>query len=371
MRRESLLLSAALVLVPAFAPADVSRTADRTALFLVHTSARGELRTRVIAVDLSLRRVIWERETRDTFEVRVPRLGGLLFFPHGREGRLECLNAATGRVAWELRLDPFRMATPIDARTVLIGGRNDRVTCVRRTATGFETVWSVRIPDQEARELLVAGNRIVIPTYREVWCIRLSDGGRVWRHVPAGGASCTYAMLLSGGRVISWDWWGARVEALSLETGEVLWAQAAAAPWVFGEARGRLLLRSGEGGRLRAVEPANGREVWGSTGLAPQVGLGGTSDDLAYMPFVGPILLEGDAWFVSADRSQALQTDTGSGVVRARRVFAQPLVGAAPAGRFHCFAEAGLLHFVPPEGRGGWTLELSEPILHLRHLLRP
>jgi hypothetical protein len=362
--------AAALGLLAALpATADVSITPDRVATFLVHTlTGAGELRTGVLGVDLAARRIAWRRETRDTFEVRVPRLGSRLYLPHGRDGRLECLHAPSGRVIWEAVLSPFRVVAPLAPDRVAVAGRSTEVTCFRRGSDGaLEKVWSVGLEGEEARDLVVTADRILVPTYRALYCLRASDGAVLWRHAPPV-AACTYA-IVSGDRVVSWDWWGARLEALSLESGEVAWRETAAAPWVFGLHGGRILVRSGPTGRVRGLDPATGAEAWGAEELGPQVVLGGSTDDLAYMPFAGPAAHRGQVWLLSRDRLQAQRLDPATGGVRARRTFDQPLVGAAPAGPFTCFAEPSRLHFV--SDTASWSLDLPQPILHLRQLARP
>lgn len=353
--------------------ADVSLAPDRMAHFLVHTVAEsGELRTGILAVDLSARHLAWSRETRDTFEVRIPRLGNLLFLPHSREGRLECLQTSSGRVVWEEAPGPFRLVLPLSPDCFAIAGRSTEVTCWRRSSqgSGLQKVWSANLEGEEARDLVAApGGRILVPTYRALFCLLASDGAILWRHTPPG-AACTYAITAGGNRIVSWDWWGARLEAISIETGGVVWQETTAAPWVFGIYGGRVLARSGPNGRVRGLDPATGAELWSVENLGPQVVLPGFSDDLAYMPFAGPAShADSSIWFLTSDRMAALRLDPSSGVVRARRAFEHPLVGSAPAGRYVCFAESTRLLFVAPNG--SWELDVPYRIYHLRQLARP
>lgn len=357
--------------LPAFA--DVSLAPDRVAHFLVHTVTKaGELRTGILAVDLSARRLIWSRETRDTFEVRVPRLGGLLFFPHSRDGRLECLESYSGRVVWEAAPGPFRVVLPLSTDQLVTGGRSTEVTCWRIPSPAggsLERLWSVGLEADEARDLVAApGGRILIPTYRSLYCVRASDGTVLWRHNPPV-AACTYAVAAGRDRVVSWDWWGARLETLSLETGQVAWRETMAAPWVFGVLGGLILARSGPTGRVQGLRAETGIEQWGLEDLAPQAVLPGSSDDLAYMPFAGPAAHPDGVWILTRDRREAVCLEPSTGAIRARRTFDQPLVGVASAGRYICFAEPARLLFF---GQGGvWQLDLPRHIHHLRQLARP
>lgn len=355
--------AAALPLLAVVLAADVSHHVDRTALFVVHVAPGGALLTRLVCVDLDRRRVLWSRNTEDTFEVAIHRLGGVILFPRGELGRVEALSAATGRVLWTAEIPPFRSLLPLDDATWLAAGRGTRLACYRRQSWGIEQVWSLDLP-REGRMLLPSGGRVVVPTYDEVYCFNPLTGEVLWRHSPENVA-CFYAAV-DRGRVIAWDWWGGRLDVLSVETGALLWNRPTASPWVFEASGGLVLGTEGRSGAAMALSIESGAELWRLPALAPQVELPRTGD-LGYSPFVGPAVLGREAWFVSsADERTVLRLEARAGAQQSSRALPEPLVGTAAAPPWICAASASRLHFFQPRSAAEWTLDLEEPILHLR-----
>lgn len=321
------LCAAALLAVPVYA--DVGADRDLPTLLLTHVEHQGRLKTRIYALETSTKRVVWSFDTDDTFEVRPVRAGKYLVVPSGRNGRLHGIDPFTGRERWTIAVEPFRCMLPVDERTFVIGCRNTRVSCYAREGTIAVKKWDRDLPVQ-AREIWAVGERLYIPTYRNVLCLSARTGSVVWDFVPPEG-ECLYARPL-GKDLIVWDWWRNELYCLALESGKVLWQRAGHASPCFLAASGPRLLITYAGGKiLQAIGARSGQEEWIVSGLGLQRELPPV-EDLAYHPFVRPVA-HGDFVFVVTEDHRVARCSMDRGAILDRWDLGNSIVGLAPARR--------------------------------------
>jgi outer membrane protein assembly factor BamB len=273
--------------------ADVSPGRDEPAILMAHIDQGGRVATRFYCLDSRARRIRWHADTPDTFEVRAHRLGRLLVVPHGKTGHLAGVDLGSGRERWKKAVEPFRCMRALDAQTFVVCGRNTRVTCYRvPDGAPAARVWTREL-DSEGRDLYRRGDRLVVPTYRSVVCLDAATGRELWTYLPDGG-QCLY-LTPAGDRVFMWDWWGREVCCLEVATGRPLWKrQTAGQPCVLAASGDVLLMTFGDGTRVQGWDARDGSFRWSLSGTDLQRTLPPT-DDLAYMPFVTPVIARGRA----------------------------------------------------------------------------
>jgi hypothetical protein len=305
--------------------ADVGADRDPITYLLAHIEENGKLFTRIYAFQNAAHKVCWTFDTGDTFEVRPARVGRFLFVPNGRAGWIHCLDAVTGRELWSIGVEPYRCMLPVDERTFVLCCRNTRISCYVREGRGAIRRWERDLPIQ-AREVWRIGDRLYIPTYRNVLCVSLKTGREIWDFVPLQG-ECLYVRP-AGREIFVWDWWKQDVFSLDAESGKLLWHKSvSASPCVLGQS-GSFLLMTYSGGRvLQAVDAQTGKEEWVLQRMDLQRTLP-PADDLAYHPFIRPLVFGGAAYVVIEEQKLA-RCSVDRGLILEEWNVRAPILGVA------------------------------------------
>lgn len=282
--------------------ADVGSDRERLTYLLGHVEEKGRLLTRIYALQSHPKKICWTFDTSDTFEVRPARVGRTLVVPSGKRGVIHGVSASTGKELWQISVEPFRCMLALDERTFVICGRNTRVACYERDGSSTTQRWEKDLPVQ-AREVWKVGDRLCIPTYRNILCVEARTGRVVWDFVPSQG-ECLYVRP-SGREIYAWDWWRQELYALEAETGKLLWEKSGpASPCVLALQGSTLLITHSGGRHLQAFDGRSGKEEWTLPNLDLQRTLPPV-DDLVYYPFITPVISSGDAYVVTDEQKIA------------------------------------------------------------------
>lgn len=342
---------AALLCAPLFADVGLEREA-RVCLLLHYTTDGTPTRTRVIGLDPAARKIRWQVETSDVFEVKPIRVHDRLILPRSRDGRVE--HYVNGRLVRRISTGRFRRHLPLNDDEYVQSTYD--LELYRRRCSG-ETVWKIRLAS-EGRDLWRLGDRLIVPTYVDVRCFDLVSGRELW--VQELGGQCLYGCLYRN-RFYVWDWWKGGVMCLDPETGRKVWDVPAVRPWVTAIERNRIIMfRDSD---VAVLDASTGAEVWVSDAAAVAVQLN-SDDDLKYTPFVPAVVL-GEAVYLSAGSSVVVR-DFVSGAARSEIELGEPVVGLAAAPSCLVVAHPWKLVLVSSEGRRLAEIPLDVQVEYMR-----
>jgi outer membrane protein assembly factor BamB len=353
-----------LTVLTGFLPvlADVNSDRGRPVLLLGHVEEQGRLLTRIYALDTAARKVAWTFDTLDTFEVRPLRTRRHVIVPSGRIGILHGVHPQTGRELWKMSVEPFRCMTALDDATFVVGTRTTRVSCYERKGTSAIKRWDVDLPVQ-AREVWGVGDRLYVPTYRHVVCLSAQTGRRIWEFTPAD-AECLYARPI-GTELVVWDWWRSDVYALDLETGKVRWHKSTTdAPSLLAWSGATLVFTYGGGKSVQAIHRPSGRDEWSLGGLSLQRDLPPV-DDLAYHPFLRPVVGPEGVWLVTEDKKLA-RCSTERGTIQERWSLEDDVIGLAALPQSILVALPGRWKVFDFRGGKKYEIRAPGPLRYLR-----
>jgi outer membrane protein assembly factor BamB len=209
------------------------------------------------------------------------------------EGGLLAFDAGNGKRLWQHKSDE-RLVSGADAHDgLVVAGSIDGLVIAMDAATGDQR-WSSRVSSELLVAPVIAGDIVVVRTNDgRVHGLNSGDGTRVWqfdRGSPLISLRGNGPTLISGGRAyIGYD--NARIVALSVADGDLLWEQTIARP----DGRTELERMNDVDGELQLIDDAlysityrgqvtalsidNGRPLWGRD-LSSYAGLSSSGDAL-------------------------------------------------------------------------------------------
>jgi len=150
----------------------------------------------------------------------------------GRGGKVEALDAATGRTKWSTDTKLELSAGPGVGPGLVAVGTNDGDVVALDAASGKKR-WAVKVSSEVLAAPLVANDRLVVHTVDgRLRALTAADGKELWsaeEPVPKLSLRGTSAPVLSGDTVLcGFD--SGKVVAYSLASGDVLWQAAVSSP---------------------------------------------------------------------------------------------------------------------------------------------
>ncbi|MFW5733005.1 MAG: PQQ-binding-like beta-propeller repeat protein [Planctomycetota bacterium] len=156
---------------------------DGVAYFGVdHADVGPMICTRIYAVDLKTRRVLWTHGHSEQTILDAPAVSdGTVYFCSASDGALHALDARTGRHRWQVDSGRAAVACPVvDGPTVYFGSNDGRF---RAVDTQFgRMLWSVDLDDALNMPAALSEKYAIIPAGRTMHAVDRQSGKVLWTH---------------------------------------------------------------------------------------------------------------------------------------------------------------------------------------------
>jgi len=235
---------------------------DTTAAIVEGVAYLGDLDGTVYAFRLTNGEVLWKKQLSEIgFSAPVAARDGLVYFGD-QDGMFFAMHAKNGEIAWKFEAGGQLHGANFYQDRVLVGGRNGKLHCLK-AATG-EVVWTFSTQDEiRCTPTVVAGHAFLVGCDQQLHVIDLNTGKSardIDLKVPAGSTAAAAGEVIffgtSSGEFLSLNW----------QRGETLWTfqdKVRQQP-ISGSAAltTEAVIVPGEDKTLRALQPANGEEIW-------------------------------------------------------------------------------------------------------------
>jgi len=211
----------------------------------------------------------------DTFQFSPARVGDAVYAA-GRNGTVECFDAADGRTRWRVSLEgELSGGVGADARTVAVG--TDQGEVIALDAKDGAGRWRARVSSEVLAAPHVAGGLVLVRSAdSRIHALGADDGKRRWmfQRAPASLTLRTPQGMSSQGELLYAGFSGGKLVALALDGGALRWEATVAVPKgatelervtdVIGNPAliGREVCAAAFQGRVACFDALTGAQVW-------------------------------------------------------------------------------------------------------------
>ncbi len=239
---------------------------DGVAYFGVdHADVGPMICTRIYAVDLKTRRVLWTHGRSDQTILDAPAISeGTVYFCSASDGALHALDAKTGRQRWQADSGRAAVASPlVDGPTAYFGSNDGHF---RAVDTQFGRVlWSTDLGDALNMPAALGEKHAIVPAGRTMYALDRQSGKVLWTHsaelmvgAPAvrAGRACFTRFDQQDGR--------GHIVAIDLATGRTAWSVPVqnASPFAPALGDGVVYAPGTDRRELLAIDAAKGTVRW-------------------------------------------------------------------------------------------------------------
>jgi len=203
--------------------------------------------------------VLWSYETGEPV-FSSPAVAEDKVFVGSEDGKVYCLNAASGDLIWSYQTGDWVYSSPAVAEDkVFVGSEDGKVYCLN--AASGDLIWSHETSDMVGSSPAVAGDRVFVGSYDgKVYCLNAASGDLIWSYVTGGRVDSSPAV--AGDRVFVGSYDG-KVYCLNAASGDLIWSYVTG-DWVYSSpavAEDKVFVGSDDS-KVYCLNVENGQEIW-------------------------------------------------------------------------------------------------------------